>query len=100
MKVRWSVRALRDVEDIYHHVAADKPEAARHLAEKLVLAGDELAHHPFLGRPGRPGLRELIVGNYLIVYRVLEDFSPTTGHRTPPPVEIVTVVHGARRRRK
>ena len=55
MKVFWTVRA-------------DKPEAARRLAERLMLAGDELATNPYLGRQAR-GLRELIVGNYLPVYR-------------------------------
>lgn len=89
MKVFWSVRALRNIEEIYNYVAADKPEAARRLAEKLMLAGDELANHPYLGRVARPGeLRELIVGSYLLVYRVRDE------------IEIVAVVHGARRRTK
>jgi len=84
VKLRWSLRAHRDIEKIYHYVAADKPEAARRLAER---AGNELASHPYLGRIARPGdLRELIVGSYLLVYRVRD------------VIEIVTVVHGARRR--
>lgn len=87
MKVRWSVRALRDIESIYSYVADDKPEAARRLAERLLAAGDELERHPLLGREARADCRELIVGKYLIVYRLRD------------VIEIVTVVHGARRRR-
>jgi len=85
----WSLRALRDVEEIYRYVAADKPDAARKLAGKLLLAGDQLALHPYLGREASAkGMRELIVGSYLLVYRVRED------------VEIVTLLHGARRKKR
>jgi toxin ParE1/3/4 len=70
LKVFWSVRALRDIEAIYEYVGTDKPEAARRLAERLMLAGDGLNTHPWLGRDARVGgLRELIVGNYLLIYR-------------------------------
>ena len=87
MKVFWTVRALLDIEEIYEYVAADKPEAARRLAERLMLAGDELATHPYLGREART-LRELIVGNYLLVYRVSDE------------IAILTVVHGARKKHR
>jgi plasmid stabilization system protein ParE len=56
---------------------------------KLMLAGDELMHHPYLGRVARPGeLRELIVCSYVSVYRIVDDL-----------VDIVTLIHGARRRK-
>lgn len=90
VRVRWSLRARRDIEEIYSYVSADKPEAARRLAEKLMLAGDQLADHPYLGRVARPGeLRELLVGSYLLIYRVVDDV-----------VDIIAVVHGARRRKR
>ena len=89
LKVFWSVRALRDIETIYEYVAADKPEAARRLAERLMLAGNGLSTHRWLGREARVGgLRELIVGNYLLIYRAQAE------------IEIVTVVHGARKKRR
>ena len=40
MKVAWTLRALSDVEEVYRFVAADKPEAARQLAARLLDAGD------------------------------------------------------------
>jgi addiction module RelE/StbE family toxin len=47
-----------------------------------------LEAHPRMGRPGRVrGTRELIVGKYVLVYRTAED------------VVIVSVIHGARRKR-
>jgi len=91
LKVFWSLRALRDIEAIHEYVAADKPKAASRLVERLMLAGDELSTHPWLGRAGRAGLRELIVGNYLVIHRVSADRGE---------VEIVTVVHGARKKRR
>jgi plasmid stabilization system protein ParE len=76
------------VEEIYNYVAADKPEAARRLAERLLQAGNELAKHPHIGRLARFGnLRELIVGNYLLLYRITD------------LIGIVAVVHGARKKR-
>jgi addiction module RelE/StbE family toxin len=88
VRVVWSARALSDVEEIYRYVSADKPEAAQRLAERLLLAGDELAQHAHLGRLARSGLRELIVGNYLLLYRITD------------VIGIVTVVHGARKKRR
>jgi plasmid stabilization system protein ParE len=45
--------------------------------------------HPYLGREARAGwLRELVVGKYVLIYRITEI------------IEIVTVVHGARRKRR
>ena len=89
MRVVWSVKALQAIEEIYAYIAADKPEAARKIAERLLFAGDQLADHPHLGRAARSAeLRELVVGNYVLIYRVGEDV-----------VEIATVIHGARRRR-
>ncbi len=88
MKVIWSARALRDIEEIYSYISVDKPEAARRFAERLLQAGDELAKHPHLGRLAPSGLRELIVGNYLLLYRITD------------VIGIVTVVHGARKKRR
>jgi plasmid stabilization system protein ParE len=63
LNVRWSVQALRHIEEIRDFVST--------------------------GRVARSGnLRELVLGSYVLVYRMLDDV-----------VEIVTVVHGAQRRK-
>jgi plasmid stabilization system protein ParE len=60
------------------------------VAARLVAAVRRLRDHPLSGRVvpelGRPTLREVIEGSYRIVYRV-----------TPDAVQILAVVHGARR---
>jgi plasmid stabilization system protein ParE len=44
-------------------VALDKPEAAKHLATRIVAVVETLRLHPHLGRAGaEPGIRELVIG--------------------------------------
>ena len=74
MKVAWSETAARRLEEIRRYVALDSPRAARALVLRLVDRGASLSRLPARGRavPELPesGLRELIEGNYRIVYRV------------------------------
>jgi len=52
---------------------ADKPEAAKHLATRIVAVVETLRLHPNSGRAGaEPGIRELVIGGtpYSILYRV------------------------------
>ena len=89
MNVVWTDRALDDIEGIYRYVASDKEGAVRRLATRLIECSDQLGAHPYLGRATRTGnVRELVAGKYLVLYRVRE------------MVEILSIVHGARRRRK
>lgn len=88
MKIRWSPEARRQVSEIWHYVALDDPRAADRMIIRLVAAVEKLAHFPHLGRPGREGSRELVVGgtNFIVVYRVEGE-----------EIKIGTVVHGAQR---
>jgi addiction module RelE/StbE family toxin len=89
MKVIWTEQAWERLLEIERFIARDDPRAAARLIDKLIDRGDALAGHPERGRrlPELPesGLRELIVGNYRIVYR-----------RTPKAVEVLTVFEGHR----
>jgi plasmid stabilization system protein ParE len=89
MKVVWSHRALQRLGEIEDFVAADSVEAAIRLTGELVDRADALSRFPEAGRalPELPksGLRELVEGNYRIVYRI--GFSA---------VEVVTVIEGHR----
>lgn len=90
MKVRWTEQALTRLSEIEEYVAVDRPGAAERLIARLLRRASLLAQTPNIGRrvPELPGsdLRELIEGNYRIVYRV-----------RPPRVEILTVFEGHRR---
>lgn len=89
MEVRWSARALADLEAIQDYLLERSPSAALRMVTVLRDAGEKLSTMAQRGRPGRwPGTRELIVANtpYLLPYRVRGEV-----------VEILRVFHGARR---
>ena len=88
MKLRYGRGALSDLEDIFAYIAADNPDAAARLVERIEDVAKRIAVSPFLGQAtSRPGFRRFPVGNYLIVYEVDRD-----------EVIIHYVRHGARRR--
>jgi toxin ParE1/3/4 len=89
VKVAWSETAARRLEEIRRFVSLENPRASEALVLRLVDRGASLSRLPGRGRavPELPeaGLRELIEGNYRIVYRV-----------GPGMVEIVTVFEAHR----
>lgn len=88
-RVIWTRQAVEDVEAIKAYVARDSERYAVLLAERLVAAIERVGLFPESGRivpeVDDVTLREVVYGNYRIVYRVL-----------PEAVEVVTVYHGAR----
>ena len=88
MSITWSPEARRQIHEIWHYIALDDPQAADRMLTRLVGAVEKLAHFPHLGRPGREGSRELVVGgtHFIVVYRVQGD-----------QIRVGTVVHGAQR---
>jgi toxin ParE1/3/4 len=87
MRIRWTRRALRSLDEIAEFIAKDRPMAARRMVERVHEAVDQLASYPQLGRSGRvPGTRELIVAGtpFLVPYRLGEDV-----------IEILTVMNAA-----
>ena len=90
MRIEWDPRALRDLEDIRAFIAADKPDAAARVAEKIKTSVRRLSEFPLLGRQTQePNIRILSVPGtpYLVYY-----------HMIPNRVEVIAVFHGARRR--
>lgn len=88
-RVVWTQPARDDLREVRNHIAADSRRYARIVASRLVAAVGGLRSYPLMGRVvpelDRPTLRELIEGNYRIVYRV-----------TPDAIEVLAVVHAAR----
>ncbi|MCA1199423.1 type II toxin-antitoxin system RelE/ParE family toxin [Sphingomonas sp. R647] len=88
MRVAILPSADRDLDAIYDWIAEDDAEAAARHVRRLVAAALSLRDFPMrdMARPEiGAGARSLIVGRYLVLYRV-------SGER----VEIVRFVHGAR----
>jgi toxin ParE1/3/4 len=88
-KVTWTEQALEDLEAVCLFIARDAPRYAELFADQVFKVTDRLEDFPLSGRVvpeiGREDIREIILGNYRIIYRVL-----------PEEVEILTVHHGAR----
>jgi addiction module RelE/StbE family toxin len=77
VKVAWTDQALSRLGAIREYVAQDSPTAALRLVTSLVERGDSLSRLSRRGRllPGHEarGIREVLEGNYRIVYRVRAD---------------------------
>jgi toxin ParE1/3/4 len=89
MRIRWAVRAQRDIAAIIVYVSKHNPIAALDQVRRIERQGGLLAEYPDLGRPGRrPSTRELVVPDtpYLLIYRPHSDV-----------VDILRVIHGAQR---
>ncbi len=91
-QIKWSFRAIENLEEICAYIAKDSPMSAEKLVTKIKERVEALGSSPFIGRvvPDQKSnvdknLRELIVGNYRIVYHVECD-----------SVEIITVFHAKR----
>ena len=92
MKLLWTDRARRDLLDIGRYIARDNPRAARAWVERLRQRARKAAETPWAGRvvPERAEkeVREVIVRNYRIVYRVFQDaihvLTVFEGHRLFP----------------
>jgi len=83
-RIRWTLRALRRLDEIGAYIEQDNPEAAARVVVRIVTAVDTLTDLPATGRPGRiKGTREIVLTDipYIIPYRVRRD------------IEIITVMH-------
>lgn len=88
MRVRWTLPALEDLDEIQDHIAQDSPSAAHRLINAIIDRTNALlSENALAGRAGRVrGTRELVLSgtSHIVVYRVSDS------------VDIVAVVHGAR----
>ena len=90
MRLRWTRRARSDLLQIRRYIARDKPGAARRWVARLRQRARDAASHPRAGRRvpelGRDDVREVLLRNDRIVYRILESeihvLTVFEGHRT------------------
>jgi plasmid stabilization system protein ParE len=72
--VSYSARALGDLDGLFDFLAAESPDTAVAAAEAIVDAVTILERHPYIGRPVRGRLRELVISygrtGYVALYRV------------------------------
>lgn len=83
-----NARAEDDLIAIWLHIARDSEAAADRLFDRIERRWQQLATYPLSGASRddiAPGIRHLVVGNYLTLYRVGSD-----------AIEILRVLHGHR----
>ncbi len=77
MKIIWSPLALEQAEKIVDIIACDKPSAAQKWLDTVFYKIDLLETQPAMGRIvteiNNPKIREIIFGNYRIIYRTAAD---------------------------
>jgi toxin ParE1/3/4 len=88
-QVRWTLQAADDLERIAQFIARDSSQYASLFVIDVLDSVGRLADFPQSGRVvpemNCPNIREIILGNYRIIYRLKTDL-----------VEILTIHHGAR----
>lgn len=95
-KVVWTNQALQRLNEIEDYISQDSVERAIKFVDKLVTRSEQLGKHPELGRVvpefGDLRIREILEGNYRIVYRVLNRVEILTvfeGHMLFPKKDII-----------
>ena len=82
-------QSLEDIEEIRTKIAQSSEQSATRFVVRMFTGAERLEEFPELGRVvprfNRRDVRELILGNYKLVYRLVGD-----------DVEILAVLYGAR----
>lgn len=87
MKIIWSPLAVDRVSEIAEYIAQDKPPAAENWIKTIFSKVSQLKTSPEMGRIvpeiANTQVRELIYGNYRIIYRIEME-----------QISILTIRHG------
>ena len=75
VEIIWTDTAIQDLNDIGEYINNDSPKYAELTVSNLFNAPSILVHHPQSGKIvpefASPSIRELIFGNYRIIYRIM-----------------------------
>ena len=90
VQISWLVEAQRDLKEIFDYIALDSNKYASLEIDRIYQKVELLKVQPFLGKVvpelENTSIRELVEGNYRIIYRVVDDNR----------LHILMVHHGAR----
>jgi toxin ParE1/3/4 len=89
-QVVWTESALDDLDGIGEYISKNSIRYAQVVVNELFVAVNILEDNPMIGRKvpefGDDSIRELINGNYRIIYLIIDDFR----------IDILTVHHSYR----
>lgn len=73
MRVRWSRKALVNLDMAIEYITADNPTAAKGVPQRIWNAVQMLVSQPGMGRPGRvAGTRELVISGLPFILPYIE----------------------------
>lgn len=73
MQVKWTRRALINLDDAVEYIARDNASAAQKVAKKILDSSQRLSEQPGIGRPGRvAGTRELVIADFPYILPYVE----------------------------
>lgn len=92
-EVIWSPLAQGDLRSIVSYIAADNPDAAFEVGQRIIDSSKQIEEFEESARMvpefGNESIRELIVGSYRVIFRIRDD-----------RIQVVRVWHAARGRPK
>src|SRR5438105_3546756 len=90
VEVSWTTQAIEDINNIAEFIAKGSEDFAAIQTQRFFDRAEILETQPFIGRvvseQSDKSIRELILGNYRIIYKVLDK-----SH-----IDIITIHHAAR----
>jgi toxin ParE1/3/4 len=77
MKIIWSPLAVERINEIADYIAGDSSEAATKWIDEIFKKVERIEEYPLSGRVlpeiNRTDIREILFGNYRIIYRILKN---------------------------
>lgn len=90
VKIVWTEISRDDLSGIFDYISNDSKKYATITVNKIYNHAQNLIHNPIIGRIvpefNKKEIREIISGNYRIVYRIVNDYQ----------VDILRIYHSAR----
>ena len=90
VKIVWTELSRDDLKDIFDYIAEDSKRYASITVNKIYNRAQDIVDNPYVGRIvpefNIKSIREVIMGNYRIVYKIISDYQ----------VDILRVYHSAR----
>ena len=90
VKLVWTELSTEDLKEIFDYIAMDSVRYASITVNKIYNRVQDIKDNPYVGRIvpeiNRKVIREVISGNYRIVYKIINEFQ----------VDILRVYHTAR----
>ena len=89
-EVRWTSQAIKDIDSISEYIARDSEHYAKIQAQRffdiVIILETQPSYGKIVPEKQDPSLRELLLGSYRIIYRIVTDNR----------IDIITVHHSKR----